>query len=208
MTTFLPELPSAATVRQSNYLSIPLPSPYAELLGKLPRQVQFSMMIYGEPGSGKSSLSLKIANVLAKATNKYVLYNANEEPLESGSINLRLNMLNINDTRIKILDARDFDILQMHLRTGKYKFCVIDSLNNFEGVSDMDVLNLMQEFPNVSFIFLSMVDKQNKAKATKTFEHLVFAVYFTENSKTGEAIVRLKKSRYGATLREMNIFEA
>jgi len=60
--TTLPPLPNAANVRHQNYVLLPLPEPYSELLGKLPRTSQFSIMLYGKNGTGKSTFSLKLAS--------------------------------------------------------------------------------------------------------------------------------------------------
>jgi hypothetical protein len=127
----LPELPNAATIARQHFPILSLPSPFRELFGeKLPRPPhQWTMLMFGDTGSGKSSLALKFAKELAKTTGKYVLYNANQEPLESNSVNIRLKSLGIHDPRIHILDARNFHTLKLYLATGKYAYCFVDSLN-------------------------------------------------------------------------------
>lgn len=206
--TTLPPLPNAGNVRQQNYVLLPLPEPYSDLLGKLPRTAQFSIMLYGKNGTGKSTFSLRLAELFARLTNKRILYNGNEEPVKSGTLKLRLDMLGIQDTRIEFLDSPIAADLIAYLETGDYPFCFVDSVNNFD-VPDTEILNLQYRFLNVSFVFLSQVNKAGKAKANESLQHMVDAVYLTrKNIKTGERTVHLEKSRYGATMREMTIFTA
>lgn len=206
--TVVPALPDANLVRQQNYPSLPLPAPYDKFLGNLPRTAQFTMLLYGAGGTGKSTLSLKLADLFAKQNNARVLYNANEEPIATGTLKLRLDLLNINDKRIEFLDTALFSAVLQYLKTGRYKYCFIDSVNNFD-VPDTDVLQLQYLFPEVSFVFLSQVNKSGKAKSDEELKHLVYAVYKTERDmKTGVRRAILEKSRYGATMREMTIFQA
>lgn len=201
-------LPSLSSIYQQPYPTLKLQSPYRELLGKdLPRG-QFSILIIGSPGSGKSSLLLKIANQLVRTTGKSLLYNINEEPIKQGSIIARARDLKINDPRIKLYDGNDVETLGEHLATGQYGYCFIDSMTNFPHATDAEIMELTQEFPNVSFIFISMVDEYNKAKVSKDIEHLVYAVYRTSvEKKTGRCIITMKKSRYGAERKTFDIFE-
>lgn len=204
----LTHLPSLASVSQQPYPTLKLNAPYDEVLGKdLPRFLQWSILIIGSPGSGKSSLLLKLANQLVRNTGKNLLYNINEEPLKQGSVIARARDLKINDVRIKLYDGNDIDTLRQHLATGKYAYCFIDSMTNFRNASDEEVLKLKDEFPSVSFIFISMVDSYNKAKVSKNIEHLVYAVYRTSvDKKTGQCILRMQKSRYGAPRKDFDIF--
>lgn len=200
----LPPLPSAASVVKMPYRALSLPSPYGEFFGKLPRDKQFSIFIYGENGTGKSSLSMRLAETLVRATGKNILYNGNEEPLETGSLTLRLKLLNIRDPRIKLLDTEDFNVLLSYLSTGDYAYCFIDSFNNLN-IPQIEVLNMLQYYPNVSFVILGQVDKSGKHKGSEDWKHMLYAVYRTEK-KDGVRTAYLEKSRYGATLRELEIF--
>jgi predicted ATP-dependent serine protease len=206
-TTILPPLPNASTVRQQNYAVLPLPAPYDALLGKLPRTAQFSLLLYGENGTGKSTLSLRLAELFARITNKRVLYNGNEEPVETGTLKLRLDMLGIHDRRIDFLDSKIFADLEAYLKSGQYAYAFVDSVNNYD-VPDTRVLQLQYDFPAISFVFLSQMNKSGQSRASETLKHLVSAVYRTQkDTEAGVRSVHLEKSRYGATMREMVIFQ-
>lgn len=203
--TTLPTLPTAGQVRQQHYAILPLPEPYAALLGKLPRIKQFSILIFGKKGTRKSTFSLRLAELFSSLTNKRTLYNTNEEPVGKGTLTLRLQTLGIHDNRIQFLSSRIFVELVAYLETGDYAYCFVDSVNNFD-VPDIELLNLQYRFPSVSFVFVSQVNKSGIAKANETLLHMVDAVYqIKKNIKTNKSTVYLEKDRYGATLFEMNI---
>jgi predicted ATP-dependent serine protease len=203
--TTLPPLPNAGSVRQQHFAIMPLPEPYAALLGKLPRIEQFSILIFGKKGTRKSRLALKLAQLFTSLTNKRLLYNTNEEPAGKGTLTLRLQTLGIHDNRIEFLNSQISVDLVSYLETGNYAYCFVDSINNLD-VPDTDILNLQYRFPHVSFVFISQVNKSGNAKANEALQHMVDGVYqIKKNPKTGESTIHVEKTRYEATMLEINM---
>jgi len=100
-------------------------------LGFLPDYEQWSISLSGDKGSGKSSLALIIADQLAQHGN--VLYVTNEEHPKSGALGERAQRVNvIVRDKIHVLETRNStEMWSLLQKPSIYKFCVIDSLNEF-----------------------------------------------------------------------------
>jgi hypothetical protein len=142
-----------------------LPEPWSKILGDIPKIEQWSGMIFGYSQSGKSSFALKMADVLSKGNN-WVLYNAAEEKIGTGTISQRLRRMQVWSRNIDIFENKSIDDLIAVLSepNQKYKYVFIDSVNRL-GISNpeiMRVFNLQDQFKDINFIFIVHGDKDAK----------------------------------------------
>jgi len=198
-------LPTAADLVKRSHAIMPLPEPYRSLFGDLPLKQQWTILLYGTPGSGKSTLSLQLADVVAKTLALPVLYCTNEESTQSNSLALRLRLAGIHNPRIEFCDSRSLHDVEQHLQRGRYSVCVIDSINNFYE-PDIDVLRMSERFANVSFVFCGQIGKDRKLRSNAQWEHLVYAVYKT-SIEDGVHLVQVTKSRYNPRVRQAVLFQ-
>lgn len=117
------------------------------------------MLIYGPPGSGKSSFALLLAEELAQ--NGSVLYFLSEEKLDIGYVKERLKLMKIKNANIHFDDSKDWNNLIDDVNTLKYKFIIVDSINAID-VKQEDFMELAKEFPELSFIFICHTTKDKK----------------------------------------------
>lgn len=139
-----------------------LSSQWRMILGNLPSDEQWKMMIFGYSQSGKSSFAMKVANILSG--HGLVLYNAAEEKISTGTITERMRRMNVYSKNIKIFQNEELEPLKEKLRSGEYKYCIIDSVNKLSMTQRelLEVFYLPKEFRNVSFIFINHGDKEMK----------------------------------------------
>jgi len=97
---------------------------YAKLMGKPERK--FTMMCYGESGSGKSVFLVKFANYFAKQFGKS-LYNSHEEGANQ-TIQNRINNYDIDAVKLFIGDAMTFEDMCTVIEKNYYRLIVIDSV--------------------------------------------------------------------------------
>lgn len=139
-----------------------LNSKWRNLLGNIPKNEQWVMMIFGYSQSGKSSFALKVCDVLGKTGN--ILYNAAEEKLNTGTITERIRRMNVTTKNLDIFQNRKLDQLKSFLHENKYKFCVIDSCNRMSMNTPelLEIFALPELFPDTSFIFIVHGNKEQK----------------------------------------------
>ena len=141
---------------------IPLATKWRDILGNIPKDYQWVMMIFGYSQSGKSSLALVLSNIFANYGK--VLYNAGEEKLHTGTITERCRRLRVSCKNITFFENRVVEDLRTELAKDIYKYCVVDSANSMAMTIPelLAVFNLQKEFPKVSFILLCHGDKEMK----------------------------------------------
>lgn len=174
--------------------SLPLTGELREFLSSL--LAKFNMLIWGSAGSGKSSFVLRLANELAETNTGRVLYFMTEEKVASGRLKARMDLMKAYSDNINFDDVGTFDRLTALVNTGMYRYVIVDSINMIN-VEQTRIVELMQTFPEVSWIFIAQATKGKNAYAgIQSLAHAVDTEIATSNDK-GVGVAELKKHRDG-----------
>ncbi|OGN64476.1 MAG: DNA repair protein RadA [Chlamydiae bacterium RIFCSPHIGHO2_12_FULL_49_9] len=175
------------------------------------------MLIGGEPGVGKSTLMLQIANALAMQ-GLTVLYICGEESAQQTS--MRARRLGIENQNLYLLNETQFSAIRSQIDQIKPDVAIVDSvqivykseLPSSPG-SVVQVREIATEFMHLSkghgitTFLIGHVTKTGDLAGPRILEHLVDAVLdFEGDRQHGFRLLRAIKNRFGAT-DEIAIFQ-
>lgn len=173
-------------------------------------------LLSGEPGIGKSTLTLQIANSLAKE-NKILLISG-EESIEQ--ISNRANRLGLKEEKLSALNEFNLEAIIETIKLEKPSLAIIDSI---QVISSMDIpsqagsitqvrycTEQIMEYAkktNTSIILIGHVTKDGNLAGPRVLEHLVDTVLHLEGDRFHQfRILRAVKNRFGSCS-EVGIFE-
>jgi len=175
------------------------------------------ILLGGEPGIGKSTLTLQLCANLTQTYNQ-VLYISGEESVDQ--IALRAKRLNIRSERLLLLNETQLESILANLTQHKPNIVIIDSI---QVVSSVEIPGLQGGVSQVRacterlmewakstgtpLIIISHVTKSGNLAGPKTLEHLVDTVLTLEGDRYHDLrLLRGTKNRFGATS-EVGLFE-
>jgi DNA repair protein RadA/Sms len=173
------------------------------------------ILIGGEPGIGKSTLLLQIAEALSQSIK--VLYASGEE--SPSQIKLRANRLNIQQETILVTFETEIASLQALVEEHRPGVLIVDSIQttytqDIDGTtgsisqikeSTQRLVQLAKK-DNVTVFIVGHVTKDGNIAGPKFLEHLVDVVLYLEGDKNGMIrMLRGNKNRFGET-GELGIF--
>ncbi len=173
------------------------------------------ILIAGDPGIGKSTLMLQIAQ---KDFGKKVLYVTGEESLQQ--LKLRASRLGFNSKNMYILAETELDTIDNTIDNLNPEVLVIDSIQTIYHASFDNApgsvtqirectYRLMQiaKTKNISVFIIGHITKDGLIAGPKILEHIVDTVLqFEGDSNYSYRILRSMKNRFGST-NEIGIFE-
>ena len=175
------------------------------------------ILVGGEPGIGKSTLILQIANSLS---NNYgiVLYISAEESLYQ--IKLRASRLGTLEEKLFLVSETDIEVIKKHISEIKPKVVIVDSIqtiNDYEISSSPGSISQVRECTaqlmrlakskEISVIIIGHVTKGGILAGPKVLEHIVDTVLYLEGEQYNiYRILRSTKNRFGST-NELGIFK-
>ncbi|MHB8231798.1 MAG: DNA repair protein RadA [bacterium] len=176
-----------------------------------------SILIGGDPGIGKSTLMLQIAEKLASAGLK-ILYISTEESLNQ--IILRAKRLKIESKDLFFQALNDINEVLYAVENGGYGFIIIDSVQRItmpQTDAAYGSINGLREIvhqitssclkKDCGVFLVCHVTKEGSLAGPKTLEHIVDTVlYFDSSKKDSYRILRCYKNRFGST-DEVGIYE-
>jgi len=174
------------------------------------------LLISGEPGIGKSTLLLQIAN--AYAAKGKVLYVSAEESEEQ--IKSRADRLKINSDNLFILSENNISIIDSSIVKLKPIAAIIDSiqtvhdpdLDNSSGNASQirmctDILSQRAKSEKVPVFIVGHITKDGSIAGPKILEHMVDVVLYMEGDRNLDfRILKSNKNRFGSTF-EIAVFE-
>ncbi len=182
--------------------------------------VQSSVILLGgQPGIGKSTLVLQIAEKIEKGKNRGgVLYVSGEESAEQ--MKLRLDRLDISGKNLKFLGQTEIKAIADSLEKYKPNLVVIDSIQTItsSGVdSKFGSANQIRaaaaqlveiaKKTQTAVLIIGHVTKEGIVAGPKTLEHLVDTVLYLEGDPYHHfRFLRAIKNRFGST-NEIGVFE-
>lgn len=151
---------SGTQILKQKIVPTPMPSVYQKFFDILPFNSQWIMGVSGLSGHGKSTFLYILCGVLSKYAK--VLYANIEENIEGGTIKRKIDETQLYQKfphakrRIQFLEDNSYNGMIEELETGKYKYCVIDSVSKLQGRkhSSHALIDLKLRFPKVNFIFV------------------------------------------------------
>lgn len=156
-------------------------SQWSSLIGK--PEKNFTMMIHGEPGSGKTTFLMKFIKYLSTLGSG--LYVSSEE---FDSVTLKDK---IQQFLSPIPSNIHFASNVQNVNLGKYGFVVLDSITDL-GMNLEDFKALKATYPNTAFILILQHTKDGKFKGGKEWEHEVQIAGHVANGT-----INIYKNRYG-----------
>ena len=165
------------------------------------------ILLGGEPGIGKSTLSLQ---VLAKLKLP-ILYVAGEESVEQ--ISLRAKRLELKLDNVDFIESTAVESIAATAEQTNPSLIVVDSiqvvksLENFGvpgGISQIravtDALVTLAKTKNIAMILIGHVTKDGELAGPKLLEHLVDAVLYLEGDRVHSyRFLKTIKNRFGST---------
>lgn len=191
---------SAQDITKIRIKPLPLGAPFGLLLGDVPLEYQWTMGVFGGSFSGKSSFALLLADELSRHGN--VLYGNMEENYDTGTIQNKMKVLNLRLRNVSFLEKSSVAHMEQELQTGKYKYCIIDSISEYAtSLREIkEALDIKKRYPNISFIFILHGNKQegNYIGPSK-IKHLVDIML-----ECRKGTVSTTKNRLKSNIRYMN----
>ncbi len=174
------------------------------------------VLLGGDPGIGKSTLALQLANHLTDA-GKSILYVSGEESAQQ--IKLR-NQRVAEAEDILVLTETNLETIIATILSGSFDVVILDSIqtlnsNNVNGVVGgvsqlsyaTNVLMRMAKQAGVAVILIGHVTKEGMLAGPKTIEHMVDVVLYLEGERFGSLrMLRSSKNRFGS-VGEVGVFE-
>jgi DNA repair protein RadA/Sms len=175
------------------------------------------MLLTGEPGIGKSTLTLQIANQLSEK-GRNVLYVSGEESEEQ--ISLRGKRLGLPLKNLKLLSETNLETILATANEEKADFLIVDSIQVISsqnipgGPGSVSQVRLCTEAilefakpKRLPVLLIGHVTKDGTLAGPRVLEHLVDTVLYLEGSRTHDLrILRGVKNRFGS-VSEVGIFE-
>lgn len=175
------------------------------------------ILLAGQPGIGKSTLLLQVANTVANQA--ATLYISGEE--STAQVKLRAERLGAgNDEDLSFAASTSADDIAATIRTGEHKLVIVDSIQTLSLAEITSAPGTVSQITNSSnviiraakeagaaVILVGHVTKEGSIAGPKVLEHLVDVVLQFEGDRYGGfKVVRSIKNRYGSTA-EAAIFE-
>ncbi len=173
-----------------------------------------SILVGGEPGIGKSTLMLQLANSIQSAGR--VLYVSGEE--SKNQIKMRASRLCINSERIEVLNDTSVSRIIRAIESVKPVLIIVDSIQTIHSDSSDSgagsvsqvkhgtfELNEHVKARSSSIVFIGHVTKEGVIAGPKVVEHIVDTVLYFDETDSDIRILRAVKNRFGAT-HEIGIF--
>lgn len=174
-------------------------------------------LLSGEPGIGKSTLTLQIAASTAATGAGVILVAGEEAPAQVAA---RADRLGEVPTSLTVLDAIDVDVVVAHLLDHRPQLMVIDSIQTLHA-SDIDSgpgsatqlrecttrLLAAAKSASVSLLLIGHVTKDGTIAGPRLLEHLVDTVLTFSGDRQGDLrLLRSLKHRFGPTT-GLGVFE-
>lgn len=159
---------------------------WADFFGKPSKNFRF--MVYGKPGNGKSTFSLRLAGYLSKQLDKRVLYVAGEEKF-GYTLQEKLERLNVANANLYIATEcpKDFS---------GYDVIFIDSVNTL----GLEAEELQAMPKNKAYCFVFQSTKDGNYRGTQEFAHDADVVVKVENM-----VAVTEKNRFGGSNLQFNV---
>ncbi|NDK09388.1 DNA repair protein RadA [Candidatus Gracilibacteria bacterium] len=165
------------------------------------------ILLSGEPGIGKSTLSLQLGNWI----HEDIIYISGEET--QGQISSRAERLDIEGKNIKILAENNIENVISTLKKNETKLVILDSISvmyssEISGTAGSisqvrAITEMVVEYgktTNTTFIIIGHVTKDGSLAGPKTLEHMVDTVLYFEGDKFDNLrILRCLKNRFGSS---------
>ena len=173
-------------------------------------------LVAGQPGIGKSTLLLQLADAVAK--NAPVLYISGEE--SAHQIGLRAQRLSAVRPKLQLSTSNSADDIASTIATGKYKLVIVDSIQTItvsvisssagtvsQITNSTQLLTAAAKQTDTALVLVGHVKKEGAIAGPKVLEHVVDVVLQLEGDQYGGfKLLRGIKNRYGST-NETGIFE-
>jgi len=165
-------------------------------------------LLGGEPGIGKSTLVLQVANHAARVTP--TLYLSAEESV--AQIGLRARRLGVAGSHLRVVADTDLEAMMTRAREEGVKLLIVDSIQTVQlasiGTAAGAVTQLKEctaqlvrfaKSSGVSVIIIGHVTKDGAIAGPRVLEHLVDTVlYFESDASSRFRNVRATKNRFGS----------
>jgi len=175
------------------------------------------VLVGGEPGIGKSTLLIQVANKLGNKNLK-VLYIAGEESPKQ--IKLRAERLKLKTDNLYILPETNWDIIKEGLDKVSPDILIVDSIQTVYTPTITSTPGSMSQVREVTHILMNIakeqgiatfivghVTKKGSIAGPKILEHMVDTVLYLEGEKFHSyRVLRAVKNRFGST-NEIGMFE-
>lgn len=173
-------------------------------------------LLAGQPGIGKSTLLLQLAEALA--VNSEVLYVSGEE--SAHQIGLRAKRLGTKAPKLQLATSTSADDVAATIASGKFGLVIVDSIQTIgcsavasatgsvsQITNSTSLLTAAAKQTDTALILVGHVTKEGNIAGPKVLEHVVDVVLQLEGDRYGGfKVLRAIKNRYGST-NEAGIFE-
>ncbi|MBI3983953.1 DNA repair protein RadA [Candidatus Microgenomates bacterium] len=174
------------------------------------------ILLAGEPGIGKSTLLLEVANGIVAT--KPVLYVSGEESLDQ--LKLRAQRLGVKAAKLELASANNADDVATSVGSGQYGLVIVDSIQTMvteqitsaagtisQITASTQALLAAAKPAQTAVILTGHVTKEGNIAGPKILEHIVDVVLYLEGERFSNfKLIRGHKNRYGSTF-EVGIFE-
>lgn len=175
------------------------------------------VLIVGDPGVGKSSLTLRVCAEVARG-GRNVLYVTGEE--STRQVRMRADRLEAIAERLLVVSETNLSTIETHVANTKPELLVIDSIQTIfkpeiqsapgsvsqVRESAVELLRIAKSQGIAAFI-IGHVTKDGSLAGPRVLEHIVDTVLFFEGERSAEyRILRAIKNRFGST-NELGLFE-
>lgn len=173
------------------------------------------VLLSGDPGIGKSTILLQVANNLKDGK---VLYVTGEE--SKGQISLRAKRLGVNNQNLMVMCETDVLAIAEYIKEERPFVVIIDSIQTMyhsELSSSPGSITQVRECTStllkvakafdIPTIIVGHINKGGDIAGPKVMEHIVDTVLYFEGEKSNSyRILRANKNRFGST-NEIGVFE-
>jgi predicted ATP-dependent serine protease len=186
----------ANEILKERYEILRLSKNFKDIMGNIPKDNQWTMLLHGIAGSGKSTFALLLAKELSNFGN--VLYGNFEEAV-GATLQAKLKHTKLeNNRKIHFIDPNTEQEFWKLLSTKHYKYAIVDSLSHIAGAEKQ--VNIFYEKIKdntaTSFIFICHALKSKDGKTETNYRGAAALSHIVDiNQRVVDGVVWNDKNR-------------